>query len=276
MKNKANIGIVTPSFNQVSYIRETLESVLTQKFSGIFHYVVMDGGSTDGSADIIESYSENFFSWKSEVDLGQAHAIHEGHKILDTDILCYLNSDDVLFPGTFQFVLDFFERHPSVDFIYSHRVMIDENSKVVGFWILPRHSDYLMKRWDLIPQETLFWRSSAMKKVGPIDPTYMFAMDYDFLVRLMNSCTGRRVNRFLGAFRLHNKSKTQTELNTVGHLEISRIWSKYNLTGSKYVGEAFSGYVRIRSRISPSKSFSRKGVKIKIGANFPKVSNSVQ
>lgn len=265
MKSDATFGIVTPSFNQASYIRETIQSVLSQGNELNVQYVVMDGGSTDNSVNIIKEYEKSLYSWTSEKDEGQADAIVKGFQKLDCDYYAYLNSDDVLLPGALKKVKIFFENNPKVDFIYSHRVMINEKSEVIGFWILPPHNNYLMKRWDLVPQETLFWRKNVIESVGGIDPSFKFAMDYDFLVRLMSAHRGKRYNDFLGAFRLHSDSKTQTQLHTVGMEEIGRIWSKYELTGHQLVGEIFQGYVKLSSKLSWKGGFKRSGKRITIG-----------
>ena len=145
--------------------------------------------------------------------------------------MAYLNSDDMLAPGALEFVAQYFQDHPEVDMVYSHRVIVDDSNKVTGHWILPQHSDWYMQRWDYIPQETCFWRRSIYEKVGGIDRTYRFALDFDLFVRFMRAgaCI-RRVDRFLGAFRVHEVSKTSSELHegTV-HPEVARVWRKYKV-----------------------------------------------
>ena len=129
----------------------------------------MDGGSTDDTVSRLARYKDQFSFFASEPDNGQADAIAKGFARSSGEIMAYLNSDDLLAPGTLHFVAKFFKGHPDVDCIYSHRCTVDENDRVVWYWILPPHQDSLMKRWDFIPQETCFWRRSLFEKAGNID-----------------------------------------------------------------------------------------------------------
>ncbi len=101
------------------------------------------------------------------------------------DIMAYLNSATTAcsLQEFMDYVVSFFARHPHIDVIYSHRLSVDADNKAIWYWILPEHSNYLMMRWDLIPQETCFWRRSAFEKWGNVDPTFQFAMDYDLFAR---------------------------------------------------------------------------------------------
>ncbi|MGH8553333.1 MAG: hypothetical protein ACRERS_08560, partial [Methylococcales bacterium] len=143
----------------------------------------MDRESSDEILDRIAPYRVRFAHFQSAPDAGQSAAVAQGFAL--RDILAYLNSDDVLLPGTLNFVADFFEGHAEVDLVYSHRCFIDAENRVTGFWILPPHSNFMMRRWDLIPQETCFWRRSLFEKIGNIDKSYGFAMDYELFVRYM-------------------------------------------------------------------------------------------
>jgi glycosyltransferase involved in cell wall biosynthesis len=222
------ISIVTPSFNQGSFIERTVRSVFGQNYPGL-EYILMDGGSTDDTLALLKPYCDRFTHFRSGPDRGQADAVASGFEVSTGEIMSYLNSDDVLAPGALQFVNEFFQRHPRVDAIYSHRVAIDEADKVIWYWILPRHVTFLQSRWDFIPQETCFWRRSLFNKVGNIDRAFRFAMDYDLFVRFMNAGRFERVNRFLAAFRVHASSKTSTQLDTVGRQEIDSVRNKHGL-----------------------------------------------
>ena len=226
------ISIVTPSYNQGPFIEYTVRSVLLQRYPNL-EYILMDGGSTDSTRQVLEPYAKRFAHYASEKDGGQADAIRRGFERSTGQIMSYLNSDDVLAPDTLRFVASYFARHPGVDVIYSHRIAVDEHNKVLWYWILPRHHDWYMTRWDLIPQETCFWRRSLFEKCGNIDPGFRFAMDYDLFVRFMQKGKLVRVNRFLGAFRKHTEAKTSQLLETVGQEEIARVWKRYGLTKTK-------------------------------------------
>jgi len=224
------ISIVTPSYNYGHFIEWTLRSILLQGYPKL-EVIVMDGGSPDNTVDVIEKYRPWLKHAESEKDAGQADAVARGFKHATGDILAYLNSDDMLAPGALAFVAVFFQEHPEVDMVYGHRVIVDDSNHVTGHWVVPPHSDWYMQRWDYIPQETCFWRRSIYEKVGGIDPTYRFALDFDLFVRFMRAgakiC---RANRFLGAFRVHEVSKTSSELQ-VGkvHPEVDRVWTKYKV-----------------------------------------------
>ena len=223
------ISVVTPSFNQGKFIERTVRSVLGQGHPRL-QYVVMDGGSTDNTLNVLRPYIQRFHHFSSQPDAGQADAIARGFDQTSGDIMAYLNSDDLLAPGALHFVSTYFDQHPEVDFIYSHRCIIDADDRVVGYWLLPPHLNWLMRRWDLIPQETCFWRRKLFEAVGNVDSSYRFAMDYDLFVRMMARGKFQRVNRVLAAFRQHGSSKTSQQYTTVGAKEVQSIREKYVIT----------------------------------------------
>jgi glycosyltransferase involved in cell wall biosynthesis len=227
-KNLPRISIVTPSYNQGEYVAATVRSVLLQNYPNL-EYIFMDGGSKDATLEQVEPYREQFAHFESGPDGGQSAAIAKGFALSTGDIMGYLNSDDLLLPGALNFVADYFARHPDVDFIYGHRCIIDDVNRVVGHWILPKHSDFFMRRWDAIPQESCFWRRRLFEQAGNSDPTYQFAMDYDLFVRYMRVTKFKRVNRFLSAFRVHPASKTSSLYETQGRQEILRVQQQYNI-----------------------------------------------
>ncbi|HXE54271.1 MAG TPA: glycosyltransferase family 2 protein [Tepidisphaeraceae bacterium] len=240
------ISIVTPSYNQAPFIEWTVRSVLLQRYPEL-EYIVMDGGSTDGSREILDRYSNRFAHYVSEKDKGQADAVARGLEKSTGQIMAYLNSDDMLAPGALWFVANFFDRHPDVAAIYSHRCTVDESNIAFSYWILPPHSNYLMCRWDLIPQETCFWRRSLFEKCGNVDPSFRFALDYDLFLRYMHGGRFERVNRFLGAFRYHRNAKTSTIFHDVGKAEIDQVQAKHGIRfrkGESLIGSLFSLYVQ--------------------------------
>ncbi len=211
----------------------------------------MDGGSTDDTVSCLAPYRDQFSYFVSAPDDGQADAIAKGFARSSGEIMAYLNSDDLLAPDALHFVANYFESHPDVDFIYSHRCTVDENDRVMWYWVLPPHSNSVMKRWDFIPQETCFWRRSLFEKAGNIDPSYHFAMDYDLFVRFMNLGRVRRVNRFLGAFRQHSESKTTQYLGIMGRREMLKVRRKFGirrLPRDGYFGMLLSLWVNYAGR----------------------------
>src|SRR5262249_1995819 len=177
------IAIVTPSFNQGAFLERTLASVLGQQYPRL-EYVVQDGGSTDGTLAVLQRYRDQLTHWESVRDRGQAHAINLGFRRTTGDIMAYLNSDDLLFPGALAFVARYFAAHPQVDVVYGHRVIIDEQDQEVGRWVLPPHEDEVLSWTDPVPQETVFWRRRVWERVGgAMDESFQFALDWDLLLR---------------------------------------------------------------------------------------------
>lgn len=230
------ISIVTPSFNQGRFLEWTLRSVLLQDFPKL-EYVVMDGGSGDQTREILARYAPRLTHVESAPDFGQADAIVRGFAHTTGEIMAYLNSDDMLAPDALEFVAQFFADHPRVDALYSHRVYVDEDNLVQRYWILPPHSNWLMKRWDYIPQETCFWRRRIYEQAGGIDSSFQLALDYDLFARFMGRGKMARVNRFLGAFRLHPASKTSHLLNDQRHPEVLRVWREHGIRHPHWIPE---------------------------------------
>lgn len=218
------ITLVTPSFRQADFIERTLMSVLDQNYSAL-EYVVQDGGSADGTAEILRKYDAALHRWVSERDGGQTEAINRGFRGTSGEIMAWLNSDDLLLPGSLHYVADYFRRHPNVDAIYGHRVLIDEENREIGRWVLPPHDEKVLTWADYVPQETLFWRRRLWDRVGGrVDEDFQFAMDWDLLLRFQEAGARIvRVPRFLGAFRVHTRQKTSADLAETGWREMGRL-----------------------------------------------------
>jgi ADP-heptose:LPS heptosyltransferase/GT2 family glycosyltransferase len=227
------VAIVTPSYAQEKFIERTLRSVLDQRYPRLV-YVVQDGGSPDRSAEIIAGYAPHLHHWESVPDRGQADAIHRGfaqvtNRLGPDDIMAWLNSDDLLAPGSLRFVAEYFASHPEIDVIYGHRIIIDDDDREVGRWIMPRHNPATLEWIDYVPQETLFWRKRAWDLAGGIDPSYQFALDWDLLARFQQAgCRMVRVPYFLGAFRVHAEQKTSQAIHTTGADEMRRIRTRFH------------------------------------------------
>jgi glycosyltransferase involved in cell wall biosynthesis len=191
---------------------------------------VQDGGSTDGSRDILRRYAGRLTHWESGPDGGQAAAVNRGFRRTDGDVLAYLNSDDLLLPGTLHYVAKYFADHPDVDVVYGHRILIDEADREIGRWVLPAAHGQVLLWADYIPQETLFWRRSIWERVGAaLDESFAFALDWDLLLRFRAAgARFARLPRFLGAFRVHDRQKTATIFATVGTQEIDRLWRRHH------------------------------------------------
>lgn len=225
----ARISIVVPSLNQGPFIEKTLCSVLDQEYPNV-ELIVQDGGSRDGTIEILRKLSDRLSYWDSVPDTGQSDAINKGFVHAKGEIMAYLNSDDLLLPGALTAVATYFEQHPDVDVLYGHRVVLNESSHEIGRWVLPPHSDQILKWVDYVPQETLFWRRGIWEKAGArIDDSFQFAMDWDLLLRFQEAGARMvRLPRFLGAFRVHSNQKTSTRIDDVGNDEMNRLRERAN------------------------------------------------
>jgi glycosyltransferase involved in cell wall biosynthesis len=208
------ISIVTPSFNQRIFLQATMQSVLEQRYPAL-EYIVQDGGSSDGTVSLLERYAPQLEHWESCPDRGQAHAINIGFRHATGEILAYLNSDDLLLPGSLAYVANYFDHHPEVDVVYGYRIVIDPDGKEVGRCVLPPHDDSYLMWDDCVHQETMFWRRRIWERVGAhLDETYHFALDWDLILRFQKAggefaC----LPRFLGAFRTHTEQKSLARLD---------------------------------------------------------------
>ncbi len=226
------VAIVTPSFNQARFLEATLRSVLDQNYPRLA-YVVEDGGSSDGSPALIAAHAGRLAHWASAPDQGQADAIVRGFaRVAATlgpdDLMGYLNSDDLIMPGALRYVAEYFARHPEVDAVYGHRVIIDDDAREVGRWVLPRHEPRALEWIDYVPQETLFWRKRAWDRVGGLDPSFHFALDWDLLARFTEAGLRLvRLPRFLGLFRVHEAQKTSQHIHSTGAEEMARVRARF-------------------------------------------------
>lgn len=204
------VTIVTPSFNQVDYLEATIKSVLEQSYPHI-EYIIIDGGSTDGSVDVIKKYAGKLGYWESVKDKGQTDAINKGFNRAKGDILAWLNSDDTYAsPNAIADAVNFLISHPEVAMVYADCDFINEQGQVIGKFA-SRQTDYAKLRTGYvhIPQQTMFFRARYWKELGPLDPSFYFAMDYDLWVRIAKHALIQYLpGKTWANFRIHTSSKT--------------------------------------------------------------------
>lgn len=204
------VSIVTPSFNQADYLEATIKSVLEQSYPHI-EYIIIDGGSTDGSVDVIKKYEGRIASWVSEQDKGQTDAINKGFSKAKGDILAWINSDDAYsHPNAVADAVNFLIANPEVGMVYADCNFIDEQGKIIGKFA-SRQTDYAKLRagYVHIPQQTMFFRAKYWKELGPLDPSFYFAMDYDLWVRIAKHAPIKYLpGKTWANFRIHTSSKT--------------------------------------------------------------------
>jgi glycosyltransferase involved in cell wall biosynthesis len=202
------VSIVTPSYNQGRFLETTLRSVLAQDYPHI-EYIVVDGGSQDGSVDILRRYADRLAWWVSEPDKGQTDALNKGFQHTSGEILAWLNSDDTYQPGAVAEAAAYLQAHPEVSMVYGDASYIDADGQEIGRFPAAQ-TDYrrLRQGYVHVPQQATFFRGELWRKVAPLDPSFFFAMDYDLWVRLSRLGPPAYVPHWWANFRLHGSAKT--------------------------------------------------------------------
>ena len=208
MSTSPLVSIVTPSYNQGHFLEATIRSVLEQDYPAI-EYIIVDGGSKDNSAEIIQRYADRLAWWVSEKDKGHADALNKGFAHANGEILAWLNSDDTYFPGAVSEAVAFLLDHPEVGMVYGDANFIDDAGKTTGRFT-SRQTDYrrLLRGSVHIPQATTFFRAGLWRQVGPLDLSLFFSFDYDLWVRLAKVSELRYVPRLWANFRMHSQGKS--------------------------------------------------------------------
>jgi len=203
------VSIVTPSFNQAPYLEETIRSVLEQDYPRI-EYIIIDGGSADGSVSIIKKYARQISWWVSEVDKGQTDAINKGFGHAKGQYMAWLNSDDTYQPGAVSAAVKYLQENPEIGMVYADCNFIDEDSRVIGKFGAAQ-TDYkrLRRGYAHIPQQTMFFHAELWHALGPLDPSFYFAMDYDLWVRIASRTQIKYLpGQTWANFRIHTSGKT--------------------------------------------------------------------
>ncbi len=215
------ISIVTPSYNQAEFLEKTILSILNQNYPNL-EYIIIDGGSTDGSVELIKKYEKYLTYWINEPDNGQADAINKGFKISSGDLLAYLNSDDEFLPNALHIVAENFRRYPTVSVFYGNGYLIDENDNILREdRFTPFIKIGLIYGGTGFCQPSLFWKRDAYIKVDGIDQDFKFCMDLDLLAKFsINKLKFRYIKEHLSIYRFHPRSKTSLIID---------VWKKESL-----------------------------------------------
>ncbi len=204
------VSIAIPSYNQAAYLEEAIQSILAQSYAPI-EIILIDGGSTDGSLEIIQRYADRLAYWQSKPDAGQTDAINQGLDRATGKYQAWLNADDRLLPNAVGEAVEYLEANIKVGLIYGQADFINASGKVIGKFPAAQ-TDYarLMRAYVHIPQQAAFWRTELWQQVGPLDAELYFAMDYDLWVRLAKVSQLKYIERKWAQFRLHGDSKTMS------------------------------------------------------------------
>jgi glycosyltransferase involved in cell wall biosynthesis len=225
MIKQPRITVVTPSFNQDRYLEQTISSVLGQNYPNL-EYMVIDGGSTDRSVEIIQKFQDHIAFWTSEKDRGQAHAINKGLERATGDIIAYLNSDDYYLEGAFSRVAEHFLCHPDVDLFHGRCRVVDEHGANIGVrsGSITRY-DEILDLWGVwwnkrnFVQPEVFWTKRITDKIGPFREDLYWVMDYEYWLRMLRAkCGVGFINAELAAFRIQANQKSRQSQRSVDEL----------------------------------------------------------
>lgn len=201
------VTIVTPSYNQADYLERTMLSVLNQDYPNI-EYIVIDGGSTDGSVDIIKKYQDRLSYWISEPDTGQSNAINKGFKNATGEIFNWLNSDDLLMPSATTIAVHYLTNHPEYAMVYGDRLVVDEKDQVLACVELPSFRRSLLQFGRFLPQETSFFRRDLWRRANGLDEDLHISMDRDLWLKFTKIGRLYHVPFVLGSWRQHAGAKS--------------------------------------------------------------------
>lgn len=221
------VSIVTPSFNQAQYLEQTIQSVLSQDYPAI-EYLVVDGGSTDGSVEIIRKYADRLTWWVSEPDTGQAEAINKGLVRANGEFIAWLNSDDIYLPGAVSQAAEALNQDPRLGLVFGNALSIDEKGKPIGIFSFPDWNLLDLASFRIICQPAVFMRRSILKQSGELIPDYHFMLDHQLWIRIARISTIQHIDMpplgsnqpvagLLAAARQHPQAKNVSQAAGFGY-----------------------------------------------------------
>ena len=222
------VSIVTPSFNQAKFLEETILSVLNQTYRDI-EYIIIDGGSTDGSVDIIKKYADRLTYWISENDRGQAHAINKGFEKCTGDIFAYLNSDDLLELDAVEKIVNAYQQEPNAAIIYGKCTNIDEQSKTINEAKGASIEFTELLKYTMLPkmhQPACFFNKRFLNRAPLFREDLTYVMDYELILWLMKNRSVKFIDEKIACFRYHDASKTVSKVKEM-YLEKMQIQRQY-------------------------------------------------
>ncbi len=203
------VSIITPSLNQAAFLEQTMLSVLQQDYPEI-EYIVVDGGSTDGSLRIIRSYAQRLTWWVSEADAGQAEAINKGIAHASGDIVAWLNSDDYYLPGAIRSAATLLGAHPAVDMVYGNLLAVDAGGRTINLLTYGQLSLEDLLCFQIIGQPAVFFRRRAFDEAGGLDVRFHFLLDHQLWIKLARRGAILHANQTWAAARYHAAAKNRS------------------------------------------------------------------
>jgi len=242
------ISIVVPSFNQAKYLELALRSIIDQAYPN-FELIVIDGGSTDGSPDIIRRYESHMKFWCSEPDGGQVPGIIKGFSHASGEILFFLNSDDLLEPGALHEVGAYFARNPNTDAVFGNALWIDGNGNPIRPQKeIPLNRFIFLHTYNYVPGMSMFWRRTIYDRVGGFDTSFQLAFDADLWMRFSEHGTIRHVARQWSRMRSYPEQKSQRLLQTARDEDMlirSRYWRDQTMPSTYFLSRKIALSIRI-------------------------------
>lgn len=213
-----SISVVTPSYNQGRFIERTIQSVLDQNVPSL-EFMVVDGASTDGTVEVLKKY-ETRLRWVSEKDSGQTEAVNKGLKRTGGDIIGWLNSDDIYYPGALSAVISLFEEYPQADVVYGEANHVDENDQIIEAYYTEDWNYERLKEVCFLCQPAVFFRRRILEHFGFLDAGLKYCMDYEYWLRLGAEIPFIRMKKKLAGSRMYRENKTLRQRIAV-HREIN-------------------------------------------------------
>ncbi len=225
MKDLLKISVITPSLNQGSFIRDTIESVISQNYKN-FEHIIIDGGSTDDTIEILKEYSH--LKWISEKDNGAANAINKGLKMTDGEVITWLNSDDYYDLGVFDLVNEIYSDNKELDFLSGNLTYVDKNKRILFEDKTYNYNyEYLINySADVIRQASIFFTNRLFRKTGYLDEDLKIVFDYELFIRMLKITKPYFVDNNFAFYRDYGNTLTRRNLRKQA-FEIFKVSRKY-------------------------------------------------